>query len=170
MNIEDIIYDIETHPIVVALGVFALIFIVVLFRRKNATPTSVANDLANPPPTSLETYNQTFTSYPVVEPPPQPTPVVQPPPAIIPPPVHEIVPPPVIVHTPPPVVHTTPPPSTIVGVYIHPGVWPSQTSTLSGIASKYGLTLSKLESMNQWIYNQRHTWNLIYPSDSIKVS
>lgn len=52
---------------------------------------------------------------------------------------------------------------------VHPAPWPAATSTLSGIAKANGDSLQQVETLNPWIYRQRHSWNLIYPSDSIEV-
>lgn len=54
--------------------------------------------------------------------------------------------------------------------YVHPAAWPAATSTLSGIASANGDTLQQVEGLNPSIYAQRRTWNLIYPSDNIRVA
>src|SRR6266568_4257600 len=184
MNFETIIYDIETHPLIVALSVFILAFVGYrLFKPANTTSSTLTTG-AKTVPTTQEVYNQTFNSYPTVQPPTghipvdTPVPVRVPPVTTYPPPTtqHLIGNPPPVVKPPvvkPPVVKppvVKPPTKTVQGTYIHPGVWPAQTSTLSGIASHYGKSLNAIESLNQWIYQQRHTWNLIYPTDSIRIA
>lgn len=54
--------------------------------------------------------------------------------------------------------------------YVHPSTWPTKNSTLSGIASSYGIPLSTIESFpeNQYI-KQRSGWGLIYTSDNIRI-
>ena len=177
MNFETIIYDIETHPLIVALAVFILAFVGYrLF--KPATVTNVTPG-AKTVPTTQEVYNQTFNSYPTVQPPtgavasdtPVPVSVTPSTPYVPPTTQHLIGNPPPVVKPPvvkPPVVK--PPQKHVDGTFIHPGVWPAQTSTLSGIASHYGKSLNAIESLNQWIFQQRHTWNLIYPTDSIRIA
>lgn len=39
--------------------------------------------------------------------------------------------------------------------------------SLSKIAGKLGVSLQHLKDLNQWIYNKRKTWDLIYPGDPI---
>jgi hypothetical protein len=176
MDIESIIYDIETHPIVVAVAIFIILLAgTVLFRKKPTTPVTATI----PTPTTSEVYNQTFNSYPTVNPTSQvsTTPVAttltpHPPtlmqgtsPVTSPAPTPKPAPKPAPKPTPKPA-----PIKTVQGTYIHPAKFPAQTSTLSGIASHYGISLQKLETMNEWIHQQRHTWDLIYPSDSIRVA
>ena len=73
--------------------------------------------------------------------------------------------------------HPNPPPSpspspnpSPAPQYVHPSAWPAAQSTLSGIASAHGVSLSRLESLNPWILQQRGTWNLIYTSDNIRIA
>ena len=55
-------------------------------------------------------------------------------------------------------------------VFVHPTAWPTRTSTLSGIASQYGTSLSAVEAFpeNQYI-RARNSWDLIYTTDTIRV-
>src|SRR5260221_8098217 len=53
--------------------------------------------------------------------------------------------------------------------FVHPQPWPQPQSTLWGIAKAHGISLQQIEDFNAWIYQQRHTWDLIYTSDLIKV-
>jgi len=53
---------------------------------------------------------------------------------------------------------------------VSPTAWPSQTSTLAGIAQRYGVTTQRLQQLNPWIYQQRGTWNTIYMSDKIRIA
>lgn len=73
--------------------------------------------------------------------------------------------------TPPPLPTTTPvQPAASGAVYVHPTPWPTQTSTLSGIASAYHTPLSVVEGFpeNRYIL-ARGGWDRIYTSDSIRV-
>jgi RHS repeat-associated protein len=54
--------------------------------------------------------------------------------------------------------------------FVHPRPWPQPQSTLWGIAKAHGISLQQIEDVNAWIYQQRHTWDLIYMSDSIEIS
>lgn len=56
------------------------------------------------------------------------------------------------------------------GRVVNPLPWPSPQSTLSGIASAQGIPLSRLEQLNGWILQQRGSYNLIYPTDKIRVA
>jgi hypothetical protein len=47
--------------------------------------------------------------------------------------------------------------------------WPSQNSTLWGIAQASGVSLAQVESLNPWIHQQRGTWDLIYSGENIRV-
>jgi hypothetical protein len=80
-----------------------------------------------------------------------------------------VIPPPTGGHKKPPTPTPTPQPIG-GGSTVHPTPWPSATSTLSGIAAAHNMSLSQIEALNPWIYQQRGTWNLIYTSDNIKVS
>lgn len=62
------------------------------------------------------------------------------------------------------------PPPTASAKYVHPAASPALTSDLSGIAAANHESLQQLESLNAWIYRQRGTWNLVYPSDNIRVA
>jgi hypothetical protein len=90
---------------------------------------------------------------------------------VVTPPVHKQPKPPVPPTPKPPVPPTPKPPQPSGGgSTVHPTPWPSATSTLSGIAAAHNMSLSQIEALNPWIYQQRGTWNLIYTSDNIRVS
>lgn len=50
--------------------------------------------------------------------------------------------------------------------------WPDSMSTLSGIASQEHISLSRIESLNPNLFNQRpgSGWNLIYPGQRVRIS
>lgn len=67
---------------------------------------------------------------------------------------------------------TSPPPAKSAAVYVHPTAWPTKTSTLSGIASAYGVSLASIEAFpeNQYIKQRSpRGFDLIYTSDTIRV-
>lgn len=56
--------------------------------------------------------------------------------------------------------------------YVHPTPWPTQGSTISGLAKKYGTSVATIESFpeNQYIRaRSSRGWNLIYTSDTIRI-
>lgn len=57
-------------------------------------------------------------------------------------------------------------------VFVHPSPWPAPTSTLSGIAKNYGVSLASVEAFpeNQYIRSRSpRGFDLIYTSDSIRI-
>src|SRR5438128_34562 len=111
MALEDIIYEIESHPLVTALGVFVVAFVGFQIFHKN---TTVSTSSIVPSPPTQETYNQTFNQYPsgttlpptvVPQPAPNPFPVVPPNTGVIPLPTpHPVTP--IVPH----LIHLTPAP------------------------------------------------------------
>lgn len=79
MDLENLTYDIETHPVVTAIVIFIVGFVVydvILKKNQNvASPSAIGTGATNGVITpSSETYNQTFNSYPTVPTPPVPQP------------------------------------------------------------------------------------------------
>lgn len=54
--------------------------------------------------------------------------------------------------------------------FVHPSRWPAYGSTINGLAGKYHTSTQTIESFseNQYI-PARASWNLIYPTDTIRV-
>jgi LysM repeat protein len=50
--------------------------------------------------------------------------------------------------------------------YVNVQPWPQPLSTLSGIASKYGISLARIEQLNPQIKDP----NLIYPNEKVRVA
>lgn len=160
----------DNKPLLI--GLAAVLFVVVYLLAKNragvitapgqTTPTNptptaasgnylIVNDVT--PPNVAVTVNGTTSGTTATPPPPTPGPPPKPilnpgPPVRLPGPIRPI-----------PAQRT-----------VHPQPWPGAQSTLSGIASANGISLGQLENLNQWIFQQRGTWNLIYPSDNIRVA
>src|SRR6266567_5844367 len=66
MDIESILNDIETHPIVTAVIAFAVFFLGALLFRGKGTSTPVTTEATTPSPT--EAYYNNFNSFPVTNP------------------------------------------------------------------------------------------------------
>lgn len=58
------------------------------------------------------------------------------------------------------------------GQFVTVQKWPSSMSTLSGIASQEGISLSRIESLNPQLFNQRPNsgWNLIYAGQRVRIA
>lgn len=197
MSFQDIVDKIEAHPFVGAIALFLIVFVVTYVLRKKSTvaATTAVTAAVAAPLTPPDVVNNTFNSYPVSQvtvPPvvgncPQGSTFVASTTGVIPtgatptnggycvpnstvinkPPTPTPIP---VPKPPPPTPTPKPPPTPIPVTSIHPAPWPEPTSTLSGIASHYRVSLQQIEAWNQWIFNERHTWNLIYPSDTIRVA
>lgn len=72
--------------------------------------------------------------------------------------------PPIVVK--PPVKAPAKAPSTVQEKYVTVQAWPQPLSTLSGIASKNGITLQRLEQLNPQIKDP----NLIYPNEKVRIA
>lgn len=154
MNFENVAYEIETHPLVTAIAVFGVLFLGYnVIKGKGATvatPSVASSDATK----TQEVYNQTYNSYPTVQPPTvtPPTTTPPPPPVVLPPPVPK----------PKPVSNPT-----TSHKYVTVQAWPAQKSTLWGIAVSSGVSLSKLKSLNP---HYSSNWNLIHPGDQVRIA
>lgn len=69
-SLESVVYDIETHPVVTAIGIFIVLFLGYnVFNKKSTSP--IIPDAATPNgatgnPATSETYYQQYNSYPTV--------------------------------------------------------------------------------------------------------
>lgn len=145
MDINKIIYDIETHPFVVAIVLFVVVFLGFnMFRKNNSLP--VSSDTSTTPKTT-ETYYQQFNSFPIAT--PTPVPPEKPKPVVL-----------------PPVSNKPPIPPKPSAIYVTVTKWPNPGSSLWSIAQLHGISLDKIKQLNpQYSKN----WDLIYPGNQVRV-
>jgi hypothetical protein len=81
MDFQDIIYEIETHPALIVLGIGVGIFALYEVATHAKKPVSVPTGSGTPTGSVAETYNQSFNQYPTITsnpivPIPSPTPTI----------------------------------------------------------------------------------------------
>ena len=153
----------EGHPLMVAIGIFAIFFVFYQYIRRKSSPTALGSAVPVTNPTYYDYSTATYTTTnpgPVGPPGPigKPGPVGPPGPAPVPP---RQPPQP----SPAPVPSPAPKPTTAQYVTVQP--WPAQLSTLWGISQYVHKSLPQIEALNpQYSSN----WNLIYAGQKVRVS
>lgn len=169
MKFDTVINDIETHPMLVAIAFFLVVFIGYnVLKSKKVSNTSTVPSLNTNPginPTTSDTI--TNYSFPIISNPPV-TPIQLPPntPVDIPPtrlPSQPTSNPVIVPINPVPV----PPLPVPLAEYVTVTTWPHPGSSLWSIALEHGISLNKIEQLNpQYSGN----WNLIHPGDRVRVA
>lgn len=165
----EISYEIETHPMIVAIAIGAVVFFGYnVFTKNKQAVASVGATLPSAPATATlggpETFNQQFNSFPLVQSPTGTSIGTTPTAGIVPaghPPIVPVSHPPIIVVPP------VPPPTATSAKYQKVTTWPEPYSSLWSIAILHGVSLAVVERLNPQYSNN---WNLVRTGDMVRYA
>ncbi len=155
--IDNVVTKIKMHPVITIVLAAAILYAIYILANRSNRPTNQAQAVAPLNTAPPQNVSQTFNSYPISSKFPSKGKKT----TVVPPPSNtgsgSQTP------TPAPVAKM---PTTVSARYVTVTPWPSQDSTLWGIAQANGMSLTTVEALNPQIRD----YNLIYPGQQIRIS